>query len=88
MKLKKPQFWDKEYLTLPSIILWPISLLYQIVFRVRKSFIKKKSFSKPIICVGNIYLGGTGKTPISIKIFNIFKDDMKPVVIKKNIKIK
>ena len=41
-------------------------------------------FKIPIICVGNIYLGGTGKTPVSILISNeINKKNMKTVIIKK-----
>ena len=48
-------------------------------------FCKKKNFSIPIICVGNIYIGGTGKTPISIKIFEILKElKMNPVIVKKD----
>ena len=36
---------------------------------------------------GNIYIGGTGKTPVSIKIFEILKElKMNPVIIKKNYK--
>ena len=34
-------------------------------------FTKEEKFSIPIICVGNIYIGGTGKTPISLKVCKI-----------------
>ncbi len=84
MRLVKPKFWDKKYPTLFSIILWPLSFVYQIIFLLIKSFSKKKKFSVPVICVGNIYIGGTGKTPISIKIFEIFKNEQNPIIIKKN----
>ncbi len=86
MKIKKPNFWDKKYHTFFSIILWPISIFYQIIFSIKKSTVSKKKFSIPIICVGNIYIGGTGKTPISMKICEIFKNQNKPVIIKKNYK--
>ena len=40
--------------------------------------------SIPIICVGNIYLGGTGKTPLCIEIFSILKNlNMNPAFIRK-----
>lgn len=83
MKIKKPSFWDKNYLTFFSIILWPLSFIYKFLLLIRKSTSNEKQFSKPIICIGNIYIGGTGKTPISIKIFEIFKKEKNPVVIRK-----
>ena len=43
--------------------------------------IKKKFFSRPIICVGNIYLGGTGKTPLCIELAEILKKSNKKVAI-------
>ena len=87
MKIIKPKFWDKRELSLFSIILLPIAFLYQLLVYIKKIFIKKKTFSNPEICVGNIYIGGTGKTPVSIKIFEILKElKMNPVIIKKDYK--
>ena len=84
MKIKKPKFWDKKYHTFFSLILWPISFFYQIIISIKKSTTNKKNFSIPIICVGNIYIGGTGKTPVSMKIFEVLKNKKRPVIIKKN----
>ncbi len=85
MKILKPKFWDKKEISLLSLILLPFALFYQLLIYIKFSFIKKKDFSIPIICVGNIYLGGTGKTPVSIKIFEILKDlNMNPVIIKRD----
>tara|TARA_B100000029_G_scaffold112344_1_gene104472 strand:- start:722 stop:1651 length:930 start_codon:yes stop_codon:yes gene_type:complete len=84
MKFNKPKFWDRTYPTFLSIVLWPLSFLYEIFISLKKSFSNKKNFSVPIICVGNIYIGGTGKTPISIKIFDMFKSEKRPIIIKKN----
>ena len=51
-------------------------------------FSKSKKFQIPIICVGNIYIGGTGKTPTSILIANqLSKYGKKPSIIKKFYKI-
>ena len=47
-------------------------------------FVKEKSFNIPIICVGNIFTGGTGKTPLSIYIYNFLKKNkLKPALIRK-----
>ena len=46
---------------------------------------KKKSSNIKTICVGNIYLGGTGKTPLTIKISQILKQEgIKVATVKKN----
>ena len=83
MKLKKPLFWSKNN-NLFSFILFPFSLLFQLLFFFKNIFLKTKKISIPVICVGNIYLGGTGKTPLSIEIVRILKKfNMAPVLIKK-----
>ena len=73
MNFKKPKFWDHSGLSFWSIILYPFSLLFllaSIVIRILKI---QKNFPIPVICVGNIYLGGTGKTPLALEIFKIIK---------------
>ena len=67
MKILKPKFWNKKN-SLISILLMPISFLYQVLIFLKKVTTKENRFKIPIICVGNIYLGGTGKTPLSILI--------------------
>ena len=86
MYLKKPLFWDKPNLTLCAYLLLPITLLYYLIFNIKKVFSKRKIFPTKIICVGNIYLGGTGKTPLSDKISNLLKKYYKVAIIKKNYK--
>ena len=73
MNFKKPEFWDKSELSIWSIILYPFSLLFLIISSGAKFLKIKKKFPIPIICVGNIYTGGTGKTPLSLEIFKITK---------------
>ena len=74
MKFLKPKFWDNDQISLYSIFLLPVSLLIQIINFVRRLMVKSHKFSIPIICVGNIYLGGTGKTPLCSELFSILKN--------------
>ena len=67
MNLKKPKFWDLKKPNLVAYILFPISYLIQSInFFLKVSDPKK--FKIKTICLGNIYLGGTGKTSLSIAI--------------------
>ena len=65
MKIYKPFFWNEPN-SFISLILLPITYLVQIFIFLKKRIHKEKKFNIPIICVGNIYIGGTGKTPLSL----------------------
>jgi tetraacyldisaccharide 4'-kinase len=84
MNFKKPKFWDHSGLSFWPIILYPFSLLFLFVSLAIRLLKTQKKFPIPIICVGNIYLGGTGKTPLALEIFKIIKSSGKnPGFIKK-----
>ena len=84
MNLFKPKFWDKNKILFFPILLLPITLLIKLLIFFKRSLTKTHQCSVPIICVGNIYLGGTGKTPLSIEIFSILKKlNMNPVFVRK-----
>ena len=86
MKLKKPKFWNKGKSSILPYILLPLSILLQILNSAIKLISKKKSYQNiKTICVGNIYVGGTGKTSLSMKLYEIFsKKNIKTCFIKKD----
>jgi len=66
---KAPTFWERRGPT--SLLLWPLSWVYGLVLRLRKlisdlRIFNAKPIAIPVIIVGNIRVGGTGKTPIVI----------------------
>ena len=84
MNFLKPKFWDKKQISFFSILLFPIALFIKLLNFFKLFFTKKYHCSIPVICVGNIYLGGTGKTPLCIELFSILKNlNKNPVFIRK-----
>ncbi|MDA7473731.1 tetraacyldisaccharide 4'-kinase [Candidatus Pelagibacter ubique] len=85
MKFKKPKFWDYHRPNLLSYILLPLTFpLILNNFFLNKKKDKKKNHKPKKICVGNIYVGGTAKTPLTIKIYQILnKLDINACTIKK-----
>ncbi len=83
MKLTKPRFWDENFLTFQSILLYPFTFILDLrnlfcYFCKPKKYVEIKT-----ICVGNIYLGGTGKTPLTNLIASKLKKKFKTAIIKK-----
>lgn len=72
---------------LVSLALWPISLLFRLLVAVRRwlfktGFLKSWRAPVPVIIVGNISVGGTGKTPVVIALVEWLKaEGYKPGVI-------
>lgn len=59
-----------------NILLYPVSLIYSVITGVRnllfdKGFFSQQKFNLPVICVGNITVGGTGKTPHTEYLVNL-----------------
>ena len=83
MRFKKPKFWDLKKPNFLSYILMPFTIpvkINNILLNLKSS---KKNSKIKSICIGNIYLGGTGKTPATIKLFNICKNIYSNVCIGK-----
>tara|TARA_B100000575_G_C23128450_1_gene654175 strand:+ start:386 stop:1315 length:930 start_codon:yes stop_codon:yes gene_type:complete len=81
--LNKPEFWSKKK-SFISLLLIPFSLLVIFFIYIKKKIINEKTFEIPVICIGNIYIGGTGKTPTSILIAKeLQKSGKNPVILRK-----
>tara|TARA_B100000035_G_scaffold147005_1_gene125285 strand:+ start:225 stop:1181 length:957 start_codon:yes stop_codon:yes gene_type:complete len=74
MKFKKPKFWDYKKPNLIAYLLTPLNFIFKINNIILNNKSKKKYQNIKTICVGNIYVGGTGKTPTVIKLYEIFKN--------------
>ena len=85
MNFNKPKFWDVPKISFWSIILFPLSFLFLIASLIRAILKIENKFKVPIVCVGNIYVGGTGKTPLASEIFKIIINfGKKPALVKKS----
>lgn len=74
-------------------ILFPFSVLYDGVTRLRnlmyeKGIFESTSFDIPVICVGNLNVGGTGKSPMIEFLISILKDHYKIAVLSRGYKRK
>jgi tetraacyldisaccharide 4'-kinase len=68
--MKAPRFWNKEV----SIFTFPLLILswgYRLLHFLRQKFTSPLKAPIPVICVGNISLGGTGKTPTALSLYEI-----------------
>lgn len=82
MKLKEPKYFYKKYGI--SLLLLPLSLIYMICDKINEIISIPYRSKAKIICIGNIVLGGTGKTPNCIKIIEmLLKKNKKVGVISK-----
>ena len=83
MNLKKPKFWNAKNPNIYAYLLLPLSFLIRLFASIKENKVNKKIKIKTI-CVGNIYVGGTGKTSLSIKINEILsKKNFKSCFVKK-----
>ena len=76
---------------LVRILAFPISLIYALVVHLRNWFFdhglfKTKSFKTPIICIGNLSTGGTGKTPMAEYLISILAASNKVALLSRGYK--
>ena len=84
MILKKPKFWDFKKPNFFAYLLYPFTIFIEIHNIISTAIPKKKFTEIKTICVGNLYIGGTGKTPTSLFLYNLLKkNNINPVIAKK-----
>ena len=66
-------FQPKWYHHIVGLLLLPLSLLYGVTLLLRRIVAKKEDFTLPIISIGNIIVGGSGKTPFAITLIEYLK---------------
>ena len=81
MKLIKPKFWKTKNFI--SLILYPLSAITFLINSIKK-FSIRKTFEIKTICIGNIFIGGTGKTSLAIEINELLRKKFRTVFIKKD----
>lgn len=72
-------------------LLYPLSVLYGGITKVRntlydKQLLKSEKFDIPTILVGNLRVGGTGKTPQVIYLINLLKDSYRVAILSRGYK--
>lgn len=70
---KAPQFWYNKKKITWHYVLMPISVIYGVVSFFIQIFKTKTILDVPVICVGNIVMGGAGKTPVVIELVELLK---------------
>lgn len=64
--MRAPEFWKTDGIC--ARLLDPIGKIYGLVGEARRRWVTPKQVGIPVICVGNVSVGGAGKTPTAIAI--------------------
>ena len=68
-------FFSPKWYHYPLIvILSPLALVYGLIMLIRRKLTAKKDFGIPIVSVGNLIVGGSGKTPFVIALASRYED--------------
>jgi tetraacyldisaccharide 4'-kinase len=75
------------------ILLFPFAIIYWLIIFIRNKLYDKKilssaTFGMPLICVGNLSVGGTGKSPMVEFLVRNLKDDFKVATLSRGYKRK
>jgi tetraacyldisaccharide 4'-kinase len=75
------------------IVLFPFSLLYWLIIACRNllynlKILRSSTFGLPLICIGNLSVGGTGKSPMVEYLVRLLKDQFKVATLNRGYKRK
>ncbi|MBS1935813.1 MAG: tetraacyldisaccharide 4'-kinase, partial [Bacteroidetes bacterium] len=75
------------------VLLFPFSIVYKLIITIRnwmydKHIIQSTSFNMPVICVGNLVVGGTGKSPMVELLITMLKNNFKVAILSRGYKRK
>ncbi len=76
MTFKTPAFWYRPLDEKPGFLeeaLTPLSILYRVGYEIHQFTGRREKFPVPVICIGNLNAGGTGKTPAAIAIMDLIR---------------
>lgn len=62
--MRPPEFWASD--DIRARVLSPLGALYGLAGRLRRGLVRPVRLPVPVVCVGNLTVGGTGKTPLAI----------------------
>tara|TARA_B100001063_G_scaffold194051_1_gene185518 strand:- start:1554 stop:2507 length:954 start_codon:yes stop_codon:yes gene_type:complete len=78
---QKLYLWIEDYLFFPNAfqqiiayLLLPLTFIYMLIILTKRTFSKQRDFGIPVISIGNIIVGGSGKTPIAIKLASSYSN--------------
>ncbi len=71
--MKTPSFWSRRNLT--ATLLSPLGCLYALATRINLALHKPHKVNTPVLCIGNLTAGGTGKTPTAVSIAKIMQQN-------------
>ena len=73
--INTPEFWYKKDLIskFKTLLLIPFSIIWILLSLIKKNFVKRYKSHLKVICIGNLSIGGTGKTPFSIQTYKILE---------------
>ena len=82
--IEAPKFWYENNLSskIQSILFFPLSILWILISNIKNILTKKYKSKLKVICIGNLTIGGTGKTPFAIYTYKLLKKaGYKPVFL-------